>query len=261
MGYDPVAQAMGGLTAVTGFPGQPVKCGASIADLSTGLFTAFGILAAFLYRMKTGEGQRLDMSLQDCVWQFSSVEWSGYQFLFGKVPDRTGNGHPIMVPSNAYPTKDGHLVFVTCGSLAQVQRLFSLIGGEDLANSPMCVNQAERVKYREQIDSIVAEWTKARNCDDVVKQIKSVDVPATKIPIFEEVCSDPQLISRDMILEVEQTISGPVKVPGSVFKLSKTPGDGRSPAPFLGEHNVEVYSEMLGYTEQEINSLIEEGLV
>jgi formyl-CoA transferase len=166
-----------------------------------------------------------------------------------------------MVPGNTYLTKDGDSLSIATGSLAQVQRLFRLVGGEDMVNSPLCANQAERVKYRAQIDSAVGEWMKKNSSDDIIKQLKSIDIPVVKIPTFAEVCNDPQLIYRDMIQEVEQTISGPVKVPGSVFKLSKTPGGIKSPAPFLGEHNAEVYSTKLGYTEKEIDDLMGQGLI
>jgi CoA:oxalate CoA-transferase len=260
VGYDPVAQAMGGMTAVTGFPEQPVKCGVAIADFSSGLFTALAISAAIVHRLKTGEGQRIDMSLQDCVWQFSSIEFSPYYFIDGRAPTRTGNGHPTMTPGNVYPARDGSVMIAT-GVLSQVQRLFRLIGGEDLVNSPMCAQQSERIKYKPRIDALVGDWTKTRSRDEILKELKSIDVPCSVVPSFDEVCNDPQLKAREMVIEVEQLVSGPVTVPGSVFKLSRTPGNVKFPAPFHGEHNQEVYSGMLGYTEQEINDLAGEEVV
>jgi len=258
--FDPVAQAMGGMTAVNGFPEQPIKCGVAIADFSTGLFTALAIVAAYVHLLKTGEGQLIDMSLQDCIWQLSSIEWSPYYFLEGRVPQRTGNGHPKAVPGNLYPASNGS-VRIDCGALSQVQRLFRLIGGEELVNSSFSCNQAERIKHKAEIDALVAEWTKKRTAAEIVEQLKRIDVPCSTVPAFDQVCNDAQLMSRDMIIEVEQLVSGMVKVPGSVFKLSKTPGDVRLSAPFLGEHNTDVYSGVLGYTEQEINDLASEGVI
>jgi crotonobetainyl-CoA:carnitine CoA-transferase CaiB-like acyl-CoA transferase len=258
--FDPVAQAMGGMTAVNGFPEQPIKCGVAIADFSTGLFTALAIVAAYVHMLMTGEGQLIDMSLQDCVWQLSSIEWSPYYFLEGRVPERTGNGHPKAVPGNLYFASDGS-VRIDCGALSQVQRLFRLIGGEELVNSPFSCNQAERIKHKAEIDALVTEWTKKRTAAEIVEQLKRIDVPCSIVPSFDQVCNDAQLLSRDMIIEVEQLVSGMVKVPGSVFKLSKTPGDVRLSAPFLGEHNTDVYSGVLGYTEQEINDLASEGII
>jgi CoA:oxalate CoA-transferase len=258
--FDPVAQAMGGMTAVNGFPEQPVKCGVAIADFTTGMFTALAIVAAYLHVQKSGEGQRIDMSLQDCIWQLSSIEWSPFYFLDGKVPVRAGNGHPKAVPGNLYLSSDGS-VRIDCGALAQVQRLFRLIGGEELVNSPFCCNQAERIKHKGEIDALVTEWTKKRTAAEIVEQLKKIDVPCSIVPSFDQVCNDAQLLSRDMIIEVEQLVSGPVRVPGSVFKLSKTPGNVRLPAPFLGEHNEDIYSGMLGYTEEEIRTLTDEGII
>ena len=260
VGYDPVVQAMGGITCVTGFPDTPTKCGVAIADFSSGLFTAYSIMGALIHRMKTGEGQRIDISIQDCMWLFSSVEFSPYYFLEGKVPKRTGNGHPTMTPGNLYPAKDGSVIIAT-GVLSQVQRLFRLVGGEDLVNSPLCSPQRERIKYKDKIDAVMSEWTKTRRMDEIVAQLKDIDVPCSIVPSFDQVANDSQLISRDMIIEVDQLISGPVKVPGSVFKLSKTPGNVKFPAPFLGEHNSEIYSELLGYSEEEITKLTDEGII
>lgn len=261
IGYDPIVQAMGGLASVTGFPDSPpTKCGVAIADFSSGLFAALAIVAALVHRLKTGEGQTIDMSLQDCIWLLSAIEYAPYYFLEGRVPQKTGNGHPTMTPGNLYPAKDGSVIIAT-GVLAQVQRLFRLIGGEDLVNSPLCSQQSERIKYKGQIDALVAEWTKARSMEEIVNQLKNIDVPCSMVPSFDQVCNDPHLLSREMIVEVEQVVSGKVKTPGSLFKLSKTPGDVKFPAPFHGEHNLEVYSGMLGYTEQEIMNLANDGIV
>jgi CoA:oxalate CoA-transferase len=194
------------------------------------------------------------------MWQLSSIEWSPFYFLGGKVPVRTGNGHPKAVPGNLYPSSDGS-VRIDCGALSQVQRLFRLIGGEELVNSPFSCNQAERIKHKAEIDALVAEWTRKKTAVEIVEQLKKIDVPCSIVPSFDQVCNDAQLLSRDMIIEVEQLVSGLVKVPGSVFKLSKTPGNVRLPAPFLGEHNADVYSGMLDYTEEEISALTDEGII
>ncbi len=260
-GYDPVAQAMGGLTAVSGPPdGPPTKCAVAIADFGTGLFTASAILAALYRRSQTGEGQTIDISLQECMWMFTSIEFSPIYFLTGKNPPRLGNGHPAMAPGNLYPAKDGWIIIST-GVLSQVRRLYSAMGREDLFETPLCANQQERYQHKAEIDSLVAEWTKIRGADEIVELLGAVDVPCVRVPSFAEICNDPQLISRNMITEVEQTISGKVKVPGSLYKLSKTPGNANLPAPFLGEHNQNVYAGFLGYSQAEIDQLAAEGII
>jgi len=260
IGYDPVIQAMGGMTSVTGTPDTPIKCGVAIADLSAGLFTTLSILAAIIDRMKTGKGQVIDISLQDCIWLMTSIEFSPHYFISGKVPPRLGNGHPAMTPGNLYPAKDGS-VRIDTGVLSQVERLYRVMGREDLIGTPLASNQKERIKYREQIDAMMAEWTKANSAEEIVRLLKEADIPCVRVPTFDEVCNDNQLKSREMIIDIEQTVSGKVKVPGSVFKLSRTPGDVRFPAPYLGEHNNEIYSDLLGYSEREIAELADNGII
>jgi CoA:oxalate CoA-transferase len=259
-GFDPVAQAMGGMTSVTGFPDNPTRCGVSIADYSSGFFTAFSIVAALLHRMKTGEGQVIDISMQESIWLLTSIEFAPYYFLNGVNPPRLGNRHSAMIPCNLYPAKDGR-VFIMAGVLDQLRRLYTAIGRQELLNTPLCANQNERYKYRDEIDEVIIAFTKTRTTDEIMKLFKQADVPCSKLPTFEEVCHDPQLLSRNAIIEVEQAISGKVKVPGSLFKLSRTPGKIDYPAPYLGQDNQEVLSEMLGYTEEEITRLADEGVL
>jgi CoA:oxalate CoA-transferase len=260
-GFDPVAQAMGGMTVVNGFEDNPTRVGVSIADFSSGFFTAFSIIAALLHRQKTGEGQTIDISMQDCIWQLTSIEFSPYYFIANQNPPRLGNGHSAMIPCNLYPTKNGDRMIISAGVLSQVHRLYTAMGREDLISTPLGDNQNERVKHRAEIDEVITAWTKTKDTQEIMDTLKAADVPCTKLPTFDEVCNDPQLLSRDMIIEVEQKISGKVKVPGSPFKLSKTPGKIDYPAPFLGENNQEVLSEMLGYSDEEIEKLTNEGII
>jgi crotonobetainyl-CoA:carnitine CoA-transferase CaiB-like acyl-CoA transferase len=259
-GFDPVAQAMGGMTAVTGFPDNPTRCGVSIADFSTGIFTAYSIIGALFHRMKTGEGQTIDISMQECIWQLTSIEFAPYYFLNGQDPPRLGNRHAAMIPCNLYPTQDDR-IFIMAGVLDQLKRLYTTMGRQDLLNTPLCANQNERYKYRDEIDNIITGWTKTRKTDEIMALLRKADVPCSRFPTFTEVCHDPQLLSRNAIIEVEQMISGKVKVPGSLFKLSKTPGKIDYPAPFLGQDNHDVLSEMLGYSGEEITKLTDEGVL
>jgi CoA:oxalate CoA-transferase len=259
-GFDPIAQVMGGMVDVTGFPDTPVRCGISIADFSSGTFTTLAIVSALFHRMKTGEGQTIDISMQDSIWQLTSIEFAPYYFLEHREPPRFGNQHSAMIPCDLFPTVDGR-VLICAGMLAQVKRLYIAMGREDLLNTPLYANQSERYKLRTEIHAVIAEWAKNKQTDEISRILKAADVPCARLPAFSEVCNDPQLISRDMIIEVEQTLSGKVKVPGSLFKLSKTPGNVNYPAPMLGEHNQEILANILGLTEQEIASLNEEKII
>jgi len=259
--YDPMAQAMGGITSLTGFPDSPpIKCGVSIADFSTGIYTALAITAALHHRQNTGEGQWIDMSLQDCVWLLSSIEFSPSYFLTGKILPRLGNSHPSMAPGNLYMAKDGP-VLISTGVHSQVLRFYQAIGREDLCRTPFASDQSERYKYKPQIDAVVNEWTGSRTVAEIIKILREADIPCAPVPSFDQICTDPQLISRDMIVEVEQGVSGPVKVPGSPFKMSRTPGNIKFPAPILGGSNSEILTGMLGLTEEEVEQLSGEGII
>jgi crotonobetainyl-CoA:carnitine CoA-transferase CaiB-like acyl-CoA transferase len=260
-GFDPVAQAMGGMTCVTGFPDNPIRCGVSIADFASGLFTTLAIVSALYHRLQTGEGQTIDISMQDCIWQLTSIEYAPYYFLNHVLPPRLGNGHAGMIPCNLYPTKDGDRVFVNAGVLSQVHRLYTAMGRKELIDTPLGANQNVRFQHRQEIDDAITAWTKTKTTQEIQDILKKADVPCTKLPTFDEVCNDPQLLNRDMIIEVDQPISGKVKVPGSLLKMSKTPGKIDNHAPFLGENNLEILSEMLGYTTEEIARLSDEGII
>jgi CoA:oxalate CoA-transferase len=259
--FDPVAQAMGGLMSVTGFPdGPPTKVGVPLADLMSGVFTALSIVAALQHRSKTGEGQSIDMSLQDCVFLPTAIWCGPTYFLEGRVPQRYGNGDEWTTTSSCYPAKDGY-VYIAAMMLGQTQRVFKTMGREDLLDSPLCAEGNERIKYKQEIDALVGAWTKSKTVEEILSELKKADVPCSAVPDFGQVCNDPQILNREMIIEVEQILSGKVKTPGSVFKLSKTPGNIKLPASFLGEHNLEVYGGMLGYSEQELQQLANEGII
>jgi CoA:oxalate CoA-transferase len=259
--FDPVAQAMGGIMSVTGYPdGTPTKVGAPIADLMTGVFTAVAILAALQYRNKTGQGQVLDMSLQDCVF-LPTAMWCGPSyFLDGRVPQRFGNGDEWLTPANLYPAKDGY-VYIAAPLLAQTQNVFKTMGRADLLDSPLCAEGNVRIKHKKEIDAVIGEWTKTKTVAELLEALKKADVPCSAVPDFAQVCNDPQIKNREMVIEVEQLLSGKVKAAGSPFKFSKTPGNIKYPAPFLGEHNVEIYGDMLGYSEKEMARLANDNII
>jgi CoA:oxalate CoA-transferase len=198
--------------------------------------------------------------MQDCIWQLTSVEYSPYYFLNGEEPPRLGNGHSAMIPCNLYPTRDSR-VFIAAGVLSQVHRLYTAMERTDLIDSPLGGNQNIRYPHRAEIDEAITQWTQTKTSDEILTLLKKADVPCSKLPAYSEVCENEQLKSRDMIVEVEQMISGKVKTPGSPFKLSKTPGKIDYPAPFLGQNSSEILSELLGYSDDEINKLFDAGVL
>jgi crotonobetainyl-CoA:carnitine CoA-transferase CaiB-like acyl-CoA transferase len=232
----------------------------SIADFSGGLFPAIAILAALQHRSNTGRGQFVDMSMQDCIWAITAIQFLGHYVTTGQEPPKLGNSQIEVTPFSIYPAKDGYIV-IAIVTVGQWERLLRIMGREDLKSVPEYGTQLTRIKHAEIIDSIVAEWTRDRTVDVIIDQLRAEDLPCAPIPTFSQVANDPQLASRNMVVDVEQLISGKVKVPGSVFKMSETPGDPTQPSPFLGQHNTEVYSELLGYDQEKIGRLQREGVI
>ncbi|MGB2854002.1 MAG: CoA transferase [Dehalococcoidia bacterium] len=253
--YDPIAQAMGGLMSVTGVAGgDPLLTGMPLGDYFPGLYTAIAILAALHYRSNTGEGQYIDISMQDSVWATTAVTGLPQYFLAGEVPRRHGNMGQV------YRAKDGHVI-ISVGNIGQWNNFLSVIEREDLIGIDKYGSWVQRAAHANELQPIIEGWTGARTVEEIVSTLSDAHLPCSPVPTFEQVVNDPQLLSRDMLTEVEQVVSGKVKVPGSPLKLSKTQVNASSPAPFLGEHNYEVYSNLLGYSEEEIGKLADDGII
>ena len=261
MAFDSIAQAMGGLMSVTGFPDNPpTKCGPAIADLGGGAFTVISILAALQHRNATGEGQRVDVSLQDCVWLLTAVETLGAYVLNGESGVKLGNMHPGIVPWNTYRAKDGYIVICVV-TIGQWQKMAQVMGREDLIEDPDSLSLVSRVQRRTELDNIMADWVKDKTMSELQKIMDDAGLPFAPVMDTAQLVSDPHMDSRQMTVEVEQMLSGTLKMPGTVFKLSRTPGDPFPPAPFLGEHNSDVYAGLLGYSEEKIDKLMGQEII
>jgi len=259
--FDTIIQAMGGIISVNGFPdAPPTKVGTAIADFLGGIFADIAILAALQHRNSTGEGQFVDISMQDCVWYITATQFLPNYISTGKDPPRLGNRQIEVTPFNIYRAKDGYIV-IGIVTIDQWHRLLNVIGREDLKNIPEYYSQATRIEHREEIDAIMEAWTQERTVEEMLEILGAADLACSPVPTFSQVAKDPQLASRDMQVEVEQSISGKLKMPGSVFKMSKTSSDATQQAPFLGQHNAEVYSEILGYDHKTIDRLQQAGVI
>jgi formyl-CoA transferase len=152
-------------------------------------------------------------------------------------------------------------VLINPGTVAQWERFVRAIGREDLVGDERYSSSAGRVSRRAEVNQLVKECLATMEAEEILNKLRNADVPCSPLPSFDQVANDPQLLSREMVIDVDQVVSGKVKVPGSVFKMSKTPGDIKFPAPFLGEYNYEVYRDMLGYSEPEIREFADEGVI
>ncbi len=258
--YDAVAQAMGGLTYITGYPDKPpVKVGSSIADANAGIHMAFGLMAALYFREKTGIGQYVDVSMMDAV--FSILENFVVTYtLNGVVPQRIGNENLASAPFDAYETKDDYVVIATANDNL-FHKLAKAIGREDLITDPRFITNYQRKQNYKDLKGIITDWTKQYTTMEVVEILDQAKVPVAPILSMDKLVNDPQIKAREMLVDFEHPIAGKITVPGNPVKLSTTPGKMRSAAPVLGQHTEEVLQEVLGLSPQEIAELRETKVI
>ena len=261
-GFGRVAQAFGGLTYLAGFPDRPpVNPGsATIADYLAGLFAAFSTMVALEDRHRTGRGQCIDISLYEGIFRILDNLASVYDKL-GYVRERIGTGTTHLVPHNHYPTKDGQWVAIACTSDRIFQRLAKAMGREELATDPRYQTVAKRVEQRDEVDGMVSAWTGSLDRSELVSLLDSEEVPVSPINSIADIFQDPQFQARSSMIEIDDPALGKIKMPGVVPRMSRSPGRVDGLAPGLGEHNQEVYGNLLGYGPEEIANLAKEGVI
>jgi formyl-CoA transferase/CoA:oxalate CoA-transferase len=258
-GFDQVLQGMGGLMSITGEAGgPPIKVGVAIADISGGMFAAFGVLTALYNREKTGKGQMIDVSLLD-----SQVAWLTYRagayFASGEVPQPVGSGHPVIVPYQAFQAKDVY-VNIAVGNDQLWVKFCKAVGLEKVMDNPKFATNAKRVENREAIVKIIGDLIVTKNGEEWLKILNDAGVPCGPIYTVDKIFEDPQVLHRGMMKELEHPKAGTIRVTGIPVKLSDTPGEITLPPPFLGQHTREILTE-LGYSAQDQEKLREENVV
>jgi formyl-CoA transferase len=241
-GFAAIAEAMGGLRYVTGFPDRPpVRAGISIGDTLASLYGVFGAMAALHHvRVNGGAGQVVDVALYEAV--FATMESLVPEYLAqGFVRERSGGALPGISPSNTYPCQDEQYVVIAGNGDALFRRLMSAIGREDLGNDPALAQNDGRVARNQELDAAIGAWTAQRGIDDVVAQLEAAGVPVGKIFTAADICADPHYAARGMIEYHDlPNGGGRIGLPGIVPKLGATPGRTNWLGPRLGEHNAEV---------------------
>lgn len=244
--YDIVAQAMGGIMSITGFPDRPpVKVGPSIADNYSGVFLALGIMMALYNREKTGKGQRLDVSMVDTI--FSILENAVVNYTVGGIiPKPAGNVDPGIAPFDSFEAKDGMFV-MGVGTNAMWARLCEVMGRPELIDDPLyATNDLRCQNYLTGLKGIVEEWTLTKTKKELEELIVGAGIPFGLVLSIPEVIEQEQTKVREMIVEVEDPVIGKMQIPGVTIKMHSTPGKVERPAPTLGQHNEQILKE-LGY--------------
>jgi len=251
--YDIIIQATGGIMSITGQEGgEPTRVGASIGDITAGLFTAIGILEALYYREKTGEGQKVDVAMMDCQVAILENAIAQY-FASGKSPVPIGNRHPTITPFEAFATKTNHIV-IAAGNDSLWEKLCRAIGREQLINDPRFATNYDRTKNHSELKPLLQEAFLTKSCDEWIAVLEETGIPCGAINSVEDVIKHPQVCAREMIASVNHPTAGKVNMAGVPIKMSKTPGSIFSPPPLLGQHTREVLQD-IGYSDEAIEEL------
>ena len=257
-GFDFIAQAVGGLMSITGFPdeegGQPTKVGVAITDIVTGLLGAIGVLAA----MRAGVGQRIDVSLLESTLAML-INQAQNSFVGETSPTRRGNAHPNIVPYETFATADGEIA-VAVGSERQWPRLCHALGLDQLATDPRFVDNDARVRHRAELRPLLAHRFSSEPSANWLAVLDAAQVPCGPVNDVAAAFAQSQAQFRGMHRVVDHARLGPISQVGLPYKLSATPASIRSAPPLIGEHADEILAG-LGYDGPAIEALRRGGVI
>ncbi len=258
--YDMIAQAYSGLMSICGPEGgPPVRVGTSIGDIISGHQCAISILSAIRHRDRTGEGQRIDHSMVDGLLYILENALVRYT-VSGDIPEPLGTMHPSITPFQAFPTKDSWIV-VAVGNDSIWTCFCTALEMPKLIDNEQFKTNVLRTRNRDRLIPILEKTFKERHTADWLDVLQSNDVPCSPIHSIEQIVGDPVVAHRQMLVTVRQPGVGQVKIAGSPFRMSDTPGQVYSHAPLLGEHSIEVLRDVLKYSDDSIRVLREKKVI
>jgi len=249
-GYDAVMQGEGGLMSITGDSGGPgFRLGVAIADVTSGMFAAYGVALALFARERTGRGQEVDLAMLDTVAALLTYQAGNY-FASGKVPARLGNRHPSIVPYETFAASDGDFVLAV-GNDDQWRRFCAVAG---LREDPRFATNRQRVTNYDAVRPFIAERLRTQPRQYWIDRLNAAGVPCGSVRNLQELFADPQIQARQMVAEIEHATIGALRVLGVPVKLSDTPGAVRTPPPRLGEQTDAVLHDF-GFSDDAIADL------
>jgi crotonobetainyl-CoA:carnitine CoA-transferase CaiB-like acyl-CoA transferase len=259
--FDLVTQALTGVMSVTGEPGRPpVKMGLPTGDQSGGLFGAIAILAALNERRATGKGQRIDLSLYDCLLSLLGYLAEIY-FFTGESLGPVGSGHHSVVPYGAFECQDGRYVILALHASVFYRKFCTLVGRPDLITDPRFHNTTERRTNKDELAAIVANIMRQKPLAEWLEVLTEGDIPSAPVNNIAEALEHPHTLARGMVQTMDDPRAGPVKVLGRPIKFPLHEDTPLRPPPDLGEHTADVLSELLGYSAERIEALRDAGAI
>jgi len=257
--FDVMVQGEAGLMSITGFPdGPPQRLGVAIADILGGFHAVEGILLALLVKNKTGKGQFIDVSLMDSIIAILTYQAGNY-LATGKTPQRVGNRHPMITPYESFETADGYVIFAV-GNQRLWESFVKALGREELNSDSRFADMQSRNQNPVELKAIIEGITRQQKTEKWVAVMEEAGVPCGRIRTIDQVLTDPHVAVREMVVEKEHPLAGPIKLIGVPTKLSLTPGDVTLPPPTLGQHTEEILTT-LGYSKNDITEMQEKGII
>lgn len=260
-GFGTLAEAMSGFAYTNGpEDGPPVLPQWPLADGVTSLAGAFATMVALRHAERSGEGQVVDLSIYEPLFWILGAQTSAYDQL-GIVPARQGSTTGFNVPRECFRTRDGRWIALSGATTATGQRIMRAVGRDDLADASWFADISGRLEHRDEIHGAIADWVAARDNADVLAAFDAVGATVGPVYSAADIATDPHFTERGSVTTIDHPRLGPVKMQGLIAHLTRTPGRISSPGPLLGEHNTEIFQDQLGYSTEEIDELIAEGVV
>jgi crotonobetainyl-CoA:carnitine CoA-transferase CaiB-like acyl-CoA transferase len=259
-GFDIIAQGMSGIMTMTGYPGgRPAKVGIAMNDIASGVTALYGILGAYIGRLRHGQGQYLETSLLEAGLAWSIWEFGAF-FGSGELPTATGTRHRRSAPYQAYRTKDGY-VTVGAGS-EKLWRSFAIqvCGKPEWIEDPRFNGPNIRVKNADALEAEIEQVFAAQPTAHWVEKLDAAGVPGGPVYTYAQTLSDPHVLARRMVVDIDHPKIGPMKTLGLPVKSTGQLTEIRQPAPWLGQHTEEVLRE-IGYADSDVRQLFEDGVV